>query len=131
MSFLKRLFGSDVNEHLQRADKYVQIGKLGMARLELEQCLELASVDDPKIRDKVNLQLDQLTAREQIDAQARAQEALELGDTRKARYFLNVALSKVEEGSPVYDQLMFQLNSLPRDPEERRLEEEFGRHLQC
>jgi tetratricopeptide (TPR) repeat protein len=126
MSFLKRLFGLDVNEHMERANKYVQIGKLGMARLELEQCLELATVHDPKIREKVNLQLDQLTAREQVDAKARAQEALELGDTRKSRYFLNVALAKVEEGSPAYDQLMFQLNSLPEDPDERRLEEELG-----
>jgi tetratricopeptide (TPR) repeat protein len=124
MSFIRRLLGLDVTAHLQRAEQYERIGKLGMARLELEKCLEIVGADSREGREGINAKLDQLTALEQEDAEARAQEAMKAGDPRKARYYLNVALSKLEEGSPAHDSLMVQLHSLPVAPEEAQLESE-------
>ena len=42
MSLIKRLFGLDVASHLERAERYEQAGKLGMAQLELERALDIA-----------------------------------------------------------------------------------------
>jgi tetratricopeptide (TPR) repeat protein len=126
MSFIKKLFGLDVAPYLERADKYERAGKLGMARLELERALEIAGVGNPAERDRINARMDQLAIEEQEDGEARAQEALRAGDYKKARYHLNAALSKLEEGSPAYNNLVVQLNSLPEDPDAAMLESELA-----
>jgi tetratricopeptide (TPR) repeat protein len=97
-----------------------------MARLELERAAEVVALDRSREKQEIETRLAMLTAKEQEDAEARVQEALETGDHRKARYYLNVALSKVEEGSPAYNKLILQLNSIPEDPEEERLERDLA-----
>jgi hypothetical protein len=100
MSFLKRLFGADVASHLARAEKYERLGKLGMARFELDQALEAVSLEDSDRREQIHVSIDRLTQREQEDAETQAREALTHGDSKKGeRYYLNVAFSKPEEGS--------------------------------
>jgi hypothetical protein len=73
MSLIRRLFGLDVASHLQRAEKYEEVGKLGMARLELERALEIASLEDDAQREQVNRVLDRISTKEQEDAESRAQ----------------------------------------------------------
>jgi tetratricopeptide (TPR) repeat protein len=115
---LKRLFGLNIANHLVRAEKYEEIGKLGMARLEVEQALELVGLDETAAREKLLSVLDRIQAKEQEDAESRAHEALRRGDQKKARYYFNVALSKLTEDDPAYDRLLAQLNSIPEDSEE-------------
>jgi tetratricopeptide (TPR) repeat protein len=124
MSIFRKLFGLDVADHLQKAQNYERAGKFGMARFELETCLDLIGVDSAAEREQINAELDALTAKEQVDAESRAEDALTAGDFRRARYFLNIALSKWQEGSGEHQRLMAKLNSLPEDLEAARLENE-------
>jgi tetratricopeptide (TPR) repeat protein len=124
MSFMKRLFEADTASHLARAEKYERLGKLGMARLELDRALEAVSWEDSVRREQIHASIDRLTLQEQEDAEARAREALRHEDFKKARYYLNVALSKLEEGSPAYQDLQSQLESIAVGPEETELEDE-------
>ncbi len=121
MSLIKRLFGLDVAAHLERAERYERAGKLGMAQLELERALEIAGPSITEQREDINTRMDALAAKQHEDAEARAFEALRAGDHQQARYHLNVALSKLEEGSSTYDRILDQLNSLP-EPVENELE---------
>jgi tetratricopeptide (TPR) repeat protein len=121
MSLIKRLFGLDVAAHLERAERYERSGKLGMAQLELERALEIAGPALTEQREEINTRMDALAAKRHEDAEARALEALRSGDLQQARYHLNVALSKLEEGSSAYDRILDQLNSLP-EPVESELE---------
>src|SRR5262249_13307280 len=109
MSFLKRLFEGDTASYLERAEKYERLGKLGMSRLELDRALEAVSWDDSALREQIHASIDRLTKQEQQDAESQAREALKQGDSKKARYYLNIALSKVREGSPAYKNLREQL----------------------
>src|SRR5262245_15915606 len=109
MRFLKRLFETDVPFHLARAERYERMVRLGIARLELDQALESVGISDAARRAEINAFLDRLAQREQDDAEAQPREALEQGDSKKARYCLNVVLSKVEESSPAYRNLQNQL----------------------
>jgi tetratricopeptide (TPR) repeat protein len=118
MSLIKRLFGFDVASYLHRAEKYEEVGKLGMARLELERALEIASLEDVSQREQVNRILDRISTKEQGDAESRAQEALQKGNNKEARYYFNVALSRLDEGSPHFHELKDQLESIPEDIEE-------------
>ena len=122
MSLMKRLFGMDVASHMERADKYEQSGKLGMAQLELERALEIAGAADPAQRELINSRMDSLAMKQQEDAEARGTDALKAGDYQQARYHFNVALSKVEEESPAYTRILDRLNSLPEEPLEDGLE---------
>src|SRR5262245_41032513 len=122
MSLIKRLFGLDVTSHLERAERYERAGKLGMAQLELEQALEIAGATDPAEREQINARMDSLAARLQEDAERRGLEALKAGNPQQARYYFNVALSKLEEDSPVYNQILEKLNTLPEEPDEEGLE---------
>jgi tetratricopeptide (TPR) repeat protein len=131
MSFIKKLFGLDVVAHLELAEKYERAGKLGMARLELERALEIGAAGSPAERERINARLAELASKEQEDGETRAQEALRAGDYRKARYYLNAALSKLEEGSPAYNNLIVQLNSLPEDPDADQLESELATVLRA
>ena len=100
MSLIKRLFGLDVAAHLEQSGTYERSGKLGMAQLELERALEIAGPALTEQREEINTRMDALAAKQHEDAEARALEALRAGDHQQARYHLNVALSKLEEGSP-------------------------------
>ena len=122
MSLIKRLFGSDLASHLERAEKWERAGKLGMAQLEYERALEIGGATDAAQRAQINAKMDALAARQHEDAEARALEALKAGNDQQARYHFNVALSKLEEDSPVYKRILTQLNSLPEDPMENELE---------
>lgn len=122
MSLIKRLFGLDVASHLERAEKYERAGKLGMAQLELERALEIAGVADAGQREQINARMDALAAKQNEDAETRAFEALRAGDHQQARYHFNVALSKLEEGSPAYNRILDRLNLLPEEPNENGLE---------
>jgi tetratricopeptide (TPR) repeat protein len=122
MSLMKRLFGMDVASHLARADKYEQVGKLGMAQLELERAIDIAGAADPSQRQQINSRMDSLATKQNVDAETRGLEALKAGDPQQARYHFNVALSKLEEDSPTYKRILTQLNSLPEEPIESELE---------
>ncbi len=124
MSFFKKLFGLDVTSHVERAEKYERIGKLGMAKFELEQALDQVGWESNAQREQINAFLDRIELKEQEDAEARAQEALTNVDNKKARYYLNVALSKLDEESPAYDRLLAQLNRIPEEVEEAEIEDE-------
>jgi tetratricopeptide (TPR) repeat protein len=124
MNFLKRLFEGDAASYLERAEKYERLGKLGMARLELDRALEVVSWDDSVRREQIHASIDRLTKHEQQDAESQAREALKQGDSKKARYYLNIGLSKVQEGSPAYKALKEQLEAIPVGSEESELEEE-------
>lgn len=123
---MRKLFGLDAAAHMERAGKYERIGKLGMARLELEQALETVGLGDTKGRDEINHSLDRLALLEQEDAESRAATALSQGDQKLARYYLNMALSKLEEGHPSYQRVVSKLDSLPEDPEEAALSDELS-----
>ena len=122
MSLIKRLFGMDVASHLERAEKWEKAGKLGMAQLELERAMDIAGAVDAEQREQINLRMDALAARQHEDAEARGLEALKAGDHQQARYHFNVALSKLEEGSPAYNRILTQLNSLPEEQIDGELE---------
>ena len=124
MSFLRKLFGMDAGAYIQRARKYEQIGKFGMARLECERAAELIEHQDPASQEELKTILDRIAAKEKEDAELSAQEALKSGDLKKARYFLNIAISKLEEGSAAYNDLLIQRNSIPEDSEEAAVEDE-------
>jgi tetratricopeptide (TPR) repeat protein len=117
MSLLRRLFETDVASHLARAEKYERMGRLGMARLELDRALESVGIAHSAQRAQINAFLDRLAQQEQEDAEACAREALKQGDSKKARYYLNLALSKLQEDSPAYQDLRTQLESIPPDLE--------------
>jgi len=121
MSLIKRLFGLDVAAHLERAEKYERSGKLGMAQLELERALEIAGPSATEQREQINARMDALAAKQHEDAETRGLEALRAGDHQQARYHFNVALSKLEEGSPAYNRILDRLNSLPEEPNESTL----------
>ncbi len=123
---MRKLFGLDAAAHSERAAKYERIGKLGMARLELEQALEAISLTDAKGREKINQSLDRLTLLEQEDAESRIDTALSHDDLKSARYYLNVALSKLDEGHPAYQRMAEILDSLPEDQEEAALVDELS-----
>ena len=124
MSFLRKLLGTDAGAYIQRARKYEQIGKFGMARLECERAAELIEHQDPASQEELKTILDRIAAKEQENAEFSAQEALKSGDLKKARYYLNVAISKLEEGSAAYNDLLIQRNSIPEDSEEAAVEDE-------
>lgn len=124
MSLLRQLLGLDVASCLQRAEKYERIGKLRMARLELENALEMAGLRDQAQKQRINALLDRISLTEQEDAEARAEEALKEGENQKARYYLNVALSKLEEGSPEFDRIRSKLDVIPEGTEEAEIEDE-------
>jgi len=128
---LRRVFALDVASHLEKAEKYEQLGKLGMARLELEEALEAIGLDGTVEREKVHARLDRIQAKEQEDAESRASEALARGDQKKARYYLNVALARLTEDDADYERLLEQLNSIPQDPEEAALADELDPMLQA
>ena len=65
---LKKLFGLTVASHLEKAEKYEKIGKLGMARLELEQALGSVGLEDTAQREKLHSALDRIQVKEQEDA---------------------------------------------------------------
>ena len=123
MSFLRKLLGIDAEAYVERAKKYEQLGKLGMARLECERAAELIEHQDPVSREELKSVLDRIAAKEQENAELGAQEALRSGDLKKARYYLNVAISKLEEGSAAYNDLLIQRNSIPEDSEEAAVED--------
>ena len=118
MSLIRRLFGLDVASHLERAEKYERSGKLGMAQLELERALDIAGPSATEQREQINARMDALAAKRHEDAETRALEALRADDPQKASYHFNVALSKLEEGSPAYNRVLDRLNSLPKEPNE-------------
>ena len=122
MSLMKRLFGLDVASHMERADKYEQSGKLGMAQLELERALEIAGAADTAQRELINSRMDSLAAKQKEDAETRGTEALNAGDHQQARYHFNVALSKLQEESPAYQRILDRLSLLPEEPLEGGLE---------
>jgi tetratricopeptide (TPR) repeat protein len=124
MSFLRKLFGMDAGAYIQRAWKYEQVGKLGMARLECERAAELIEHQDPASQEELKATLDRIAAKEQGNAEFSAQQSLKSGDLKKARYYLNVAISKLDEGSPAYNDLLIQRNSIPEDSEEAAVEDE-------
>jgi len=111
----------DLASHLERAEKWERAGKLGMAQLEYERAIEIAAAADAEQREQINARMDALAARQQEDAEARALEALKAGNHEQARYHFNVALSKLEEGSPACNSILAQLNSLPEEPIESKL----------
>jgi len=111
----------DLASHLERAEKWERAGKLGMAQLEYVRAIEIAAAADPEQREQINARMDALAARQQEDAEARALEALKAGNHEQARYHFNVALSKLEEGSPAHNSILTQLNSLPEEPIESKL----------
>jgi len=121
MSLIRRLLGMDLASHLERAERWARAGKLGMAQLEYERALEIAAAADAEQREQINARMDALAARQQEDAEARALEALKAGNHEQARYHFNVALSKLEEGSPAYNSILTQLKSLPEEPIESKL----------
>ena len=124
MSFLNKLFEGDAASHLTRAEKYERLGKLGMARLELDRALEAVSWDNSIQREQIHASIDRLIKQEQEDAEAKVREALQQGDSKKARYHLNVALSKVEAGTPNHEDLQRRLKMIPLSSEESKLEQE-------
>jgi len=124
MSFLKRLFETDAASHLARAEKYERLGKLGMARLELDRALESVGWENSNLREQIHASIDRLARQEQQDAEARAREALSQGDSKKARYYLNIALSKLTEGSPAYEEIQNRLEAIPIDPAEAEMEDD-------
>ena len=124
MSFLRKLLGMDAGAYIERARKYEQLGKLGMARLECERAAELIEHQGPASQEDLKTLLDRIAAKEQENAELSAQDALSSGDLKKARYYLNVALSKLEKGSPSYNDLLIQLNSIPKGSEEAAVEDE-------
>jgi tetratricopeptide (TPR) repeat protein len=124
MSFLRKLLGTDAGAYIQRARKYEQIGKFGMARLECERAAELIGHQDPASQSELKTILDRIAVKEKENAELGVQEALKSGDLKKARYYLNVAISKLEEGSAAYNDLLIQRNSIPEDSEEAAVEDE-------
>ncbi|HVN81851.1 MAG TPA: tetratricopeptide repeat protein [Terriglobia bacterium] len=128
---LRRLFGLSVSSHQEKAEKYEQIGKLGMARLELEQALENVDLANASLREKLLAALDRIQAKEKEDSETRAKEALSRGDQKGARYHLNVALSTLTEDDPAYDRLLEQLNSIPPDSEEAAVVDELDSTLRA
>jgi len=121
MSLIRRLLGMDLASHLERAERWARAGKLGMAQLEYERALEIAAAADAEQREQINARMDALAARQQEDAEARALEALKAGNHEQARYHFNVAVSKLEEGSPAYNSILTQLKSLHEEPIESKL----------
>jgi tetratricopeptide (TPR) repeat protein len=126
LDLLRELLGWDVEGCLQRAEKYERIGKLGMARLELENALEVASLKNEAQRRQINERLDRILSEEQKDLESQAQDALSRGDSQRARYFLNAALSKLEEGNPEFDRVAAKLDSIPESSEEAEVEDELN-----
>jgi len=131
MSLLKRLFGLDATASLEQAGKYAKLGKLAMARLELEEALTVIPLADQEMRQKVNVELDRILQLEQADVMGKVEEALKMGDSQKARYFLNVALSRHEAGSAEHQQLLERLRTIPESPEEAQLEDELDSFLRA
>jgi tetratricopeptide (TPR) repeat protein len=124
MSFLRKLLGLDAGACIEKARKYEQMGKLGMARLECERAAELIENRDPVSKEELNSLLNQIAARDQEDAEYKAKDALRTGELKKARYYFNVAISKLQEGSPAYNDLVIQKNSIPEDSEEAAIEDD-------
>ena len=124
MSLIRELLGLDANSCLQRAEKYEKTGKLRMARLELENALEMVGLRDEAQRKQINALLDGISLRDQEDAEAQAEAALKNSDHQKARYYFNVALSRLEEGSSEFDRIKSKLDSIPRRIEEAESEDE-------
>jgi tetratricopeptide (TPR) repeat protein len=118
MGFISRLFESDAASHMARAEKYERLGKLGMARLELDQALEAIGLEDSAQREQINASIDRLTQLEKEDAASSARQALSSGDSKNARYHLNIALSKLDKESPAYQEYQRQLDAIPSSPEE-------------
>ncbi|MFN8007801.1 MAG: hypothetical protein U0V70_12390 [Terriglobia bacterium] len=124
MSILRKLFGTDAEDHLQRALKYEQVGKLGMARLECELAEELIEHRTTASSEELSSLRQRIAAKEQEDAESRAQEALRRGDLRNARYYLNIAISKLDEGNAHYSDLVILRDSIPADSVEVAVEDE-------
>ena len=124
MSLIRELLGLDVASCLQRAQKYEKIGKLRMARLELENALEMTGLRDEAQRKQINVLLDRIAMSDQEGTEAQAEEALRNGDHQKARYYLNVALSRLEEGSSEFDRIKSKLDFIPEGIEEAEIEDE-------
>jgi tetratricopeptide (TPR) repeat protein len=123
MSLLKRLFGLDATQALEKAAKYEKLGKLALARLELEEVLTTIPLEDHDQRQKVNAELDRLLLLEPQDAIGKAEEALNAGDPRKARYYFNVALSRLEADSAESERLQERLRAIPESEEEAQMED--------
>ena len=124
MSLIRELLGLDANSCLQRAEKYEKTGKLRMARLELENALEMTGLRDEAQRKQINVLLDRIAMSDQEGTEAQAEEALRNGDHQKARYYLNVALSRLEEGSSEFDRIKSKLDFIPEGIEEAEIEDE-------
>jgi tetratricopeptide (TPR) repeat protein len=95
-----------------------------MARLELENALEMTGLRDEAQRKQINVLLDRIAMSDQEDTEAQAEEALRNGDHQKARYYLNVALSRLEEGSSEFDRIKSKLDFIPEGIEEAEIEDE-------
>jgi tetratricopeptide (TPR) repeat protein len=124
MSFLRRLLGIDAKSCIDKARRYEQMGKLGMARMECEKAAELIEYHDAVSQEELKALLSEISAKEQENTEGRVQEALKAGDFKMARYYLNIAISKAEEGSSAYNDLLIQRNSIPEDSEEAAVEDE-------
>jgi tetratricopeptide (TPR) repeat protein len=131
MSLLKTLFGFDATASLQRAEKYEKIGKLGMAKLELEEALSNLSPGERVLREEINAALDRVIQQEKQNAVVQAESALAAGDTGQARYFYQVALASQEEGAPEYQTLKEKLEALPEGEEEAKIEDELDSILRA
>jgi tetratricopeptide (TPR) repeat protein len=131
MSLFKTLFGFDATASMERAEKYERLGKLDMARLELEDALSNLPPGEREVRGTINAALDRIFRHEDEDSLARAEEALARGELKQARYFFNAALAHQPEGTPVYLALQEKLNAVPQDMEDAGIEDELDSTLRA
>jgi tetratricopeptide (TPR) repeat protein len=131
MSLFKSLFGFDAAASLERAKKYESLGKLDMARLELEDILSNLPPGEKELRGTVNTSLDRITRLENEDFLAQAEDAHTRGEFKRARYFFNAALAYRERGTPEYSALQEKLNAIPQDLEDAGIEDELDSILRA
>jgi tetratricopeptide (TPR) repeat protein len=131
MSLFKTIFGFNAATSLERAEKYEKLGKLDMARLELEEALSNLPPGEREFRETINSRLDRIVRQESEDSLAQAENALAHGEVRRARFYLNVAQARQAEGTPEYQAIQEKLNKLPQDLEEAGIEDELDSMLRA